>query len=219
MPAAIIPAVAAIGGAVIASKGAKSAANTQAAAADRASDLQYQQYQQTRADQAPWRAAGETALSSLVAGLAPGGQFTKTFGMADYQADPGYQFRLQEGKKGINTAAAARGASYSGATLKALNRFNSNQASQEYGAAYNRFNNDQTTLYNRYSGLAGTGQAATNQITAAGQNYAGQAGQAIQDAGTARASGYVGAGNAVNGALGQIGNFYALQSLLPQLKG
>lgn len=214
MPA-VIPAVAAIAGGVIASKGAKSAANTQANAADRAAQLQQQQFEQTRADQAPWRAAGQTALSSLVAGLAPGGQFTNTFGMDDFQADPGYQFRLQEGQRGINSAAAARGASYSGATLKALSRFNSNQASQEYGAAYNRFNNDQNTLFNRYSGVAGTGQAATNQVSAAGQAYANNAGQAIQDAGTARASGYVGTGNAINGAIGQLGNYYALNSLLP----
>jgi hypothetical protein len=53
----------------------------------------------------------------------------------------------------------------------------------------------------------------------AGQTYAGQAGQAIQDAGTARASGYVGTANAVNGAVGQIGNYYMLNSLLPKTAG
>jgi hypothetical protein len=205
-----------IGGALISSSASRSAANSQADAADRASGLSYQQYLQTREDQAPWRAAGTAALSSLTGGLQPGGEFTKSFTMDDFHADPGYQFRIQQGEQAIQRAAAARGAGYSGATLKALARFNSDQASQEYNNSYNRFNNDLTTKFNRYASVAGVGQTATNQTQAAGQVYAGQAGQAIQDAGTARASGYVGTANAVNNAVGQIGNYYPLQSLLPK---
>jgi len=205
-----------IGGALISSSASKSAANTQASAADRAADLSYQQYLQTREDQAPWRNAGTTALSSLTGGLAAGGEFTKSFTMDDYQADPGYGFRLAEGQKGINAAATARGSRYSGATLKALARFNSDQASQEYGKAYDRYNNDVTTRFNRLASVAGVGQTATNATSAAGQTYASQAGDAIQSAGTARASGYVGTANAINGAVGQIGNYYMLNSLLPK---
>lgn len=205
-----------IGGALISSSASKSAAGTQAAAADRAADLSYQQYLQTREDQAPWRTAGTTALSALTGGLAPGGEFAKPFTMDDYQADPGYQFRLAEGQKGIQRAATARGAGYSGATLKALARFNSDQASQEYGKAYDRYNNDVGTRFNRLASVAGIGQTATNLTSQAGQTYAGQAGDAIQSAGTARASGYVGTANAVNGAVGQIGNYYMLNSLLPK---
>jgi hypothetical protein len=205
-----------IGGALISSSASKSAANTQAAAADKAGELSYQQYLQTREDQAPWRTAGTAALSSMTGGLAPGGEFTKPFTMANYQADPGYQFRLDQGEKGINNAAAARGSKYSGATLKALARFNSDQASQEYGNAYSRYNNDVTTRFNRLASVAGVGQTATNATSAAGQTYAAQAGDAIQSAGTARASGYVGTANAVNGAVGQIGNYYMLNSLLPK---
>lgn len=215
MPAAI-PVVAAVAGGYIASQGAKSAASTQAASTDRAADLNWQQYQQTREDQAPWRDAGKVALSQLVGGLSPGGEYNRSFTMADYQADPGYQFRLSEGEKGINNAAAARGSRYSGATLKALARFNSDQASQEYGKAYDRYNNDVSTRFNRLASVAGIGQTATNQTAAAGASAAATTGQAIQDAGTARASGYVGTGNAVNGALGQISNYYTLQSLLPK---
>jgi hypothetical protein len=209
----------ALAGGMIASSGAKSAASTQAASADRAADLNWQQYQQTREDQAPWRAAGTTALSSLTGGLQPGGEFAKSFSMNDYQADPGYQFRLDQGEKGINNAATARGSRYSGATLKALARFNSDQASQEYGKAYDRFNNDVGTRFNRLATVAGIGQTAIQQTAAAGTSAAATTGQAIQDAGTARASGYVGTGNAMNGALGQVGNYYALKSLLPKSQG
>jgi hypothetical protein len=215
MPAAI-PVVAAVAGGYIASQGAKSAASTQAASTDRAADLNWQQYQQTREDQAPWRDAGKVALSQLVGGLAPGNEYNRSFTMSDYQADPGYQFRLSEGEKGINNASAARGSRYSGATLKALARFNSDQASQEYGKAYDRYNNDVSTRFNRLASVAGVGQTATNQTAAAGASAAATTGQAIQDAGTARASGYVGTSNAVNGALGQISNYYTLQSLLPK---
>jgi hypothetical protein len=205
-----------IGGALISSYATGKAADKQAESADKAANLSYQQYMQTREDQAPWRAAGTTALSQLSAGLGDGGQFTKSFGMGDYQADPGYQFRLSEGERGIQSAASARGSRYSGATLKALARFNSDQASQEYGKAYDRYNNDVSTRFNRLASVAGVGQTATNMTSQAGQAYAGQAGQAIMDAGTARASGYVGTANAVNGAVGQIGNYYMLNSLLPK---
>lgn len=215
--------VAAVGGSIvgglIASNGAKSAAGEQAAAADRAADLNWKQYEQTREDQAPWRAAGTAALSQLTGGLAPGGEYNRAFTMNDYQADPGYQFRLTEGQKGINNLAGARGSRYSGATLKALARFNSDQASQEYGRAYDRYNNDVTTRFNRLASVAGIGQTATNQTAAAGAQAAGQVGQAIQDAGTARASGYVGSGNAINGALANVSNYYQLKSLLPNPSG
>lgn len=213
MPAAI-PFIAAVAGGLIASKGAKKAANTQAASADRAADMQDKQYQQTRADQAPWREAGQVALKDMVGGLAAGGDFNRDFTMADYTEDPGYQFRLQEGEQGINRAATASGSRYSGATLKALSRFNSNQASQEYGNAYNRHQNDVSSRFNRLASLAGVGQTATNQTAAAGATAATNGGQFIQNAGTARASGYVGQANAINGTLGSLANNYQLSSML-----
>lgn len=202
-----------IGGALISSSASKSAAGEQAASSDRAADMSMQQYQQTRQDQAPWREAGQTALSQLSGGLAPGGAFGKSFTMADYQADPGYQFRIQQGEQGIDRAAGARGSRYSGATLKALARFNSDQASQEYGKAYDRYNNDVTTRFNRLASVAGVGQTATAQTAAAGQQAVMTAGQAIQNAGTARASGYVGTANAINGGIGQAVNSYQLSKL------
>jgi hypothetical protein len=218
MVAAAVVGAAVVGGA-ISSSASKSAAKTQAGAADRASAMQYDQYMQTREDQAPWRAAGQTALNQLSGGLGTGGEFNRQFSMSDYKADPGYQFRLSEGQKGIEASAGARGGRYSGATLKALARFNSDQASQEYGNAYNRFQNDVSSRFNRLASIAGVGQTANNQVAAAGQNYANNAGQAIQNAGAARASGYVGAANAVNNAIGQGTNAYMQQNYLNSLNG
>lgn len=53
--------------------------------------------------------------------------------------DEGYQFRLKEGIDGIENSAAARGNLNSGRTLKDLTEFASGLASQEYGAAFGRY--------------------------------------------------------------------------------
>lgn len=236
LSAGAVAAIGAIGGGLIAANGAKGAANIQAGAANNASALQQQQYQQTREDQlaqlaqqrtdtAPYREAGYGALSQLTGGLKPGGEFNRNFTLADYQADPGYGFRISQGENAINRSAGAAGSRYSGATLKALQRFNSDLASQEYGNAYNRFNTDTGNRFNRLSSLAGTGQTAVSQIGQAGQNaygtigqagqnYATGAGNSIQNAGAARASGYVGVGNAINGTIGNLTNNYQLSRLI-----
>jgi hypothetical protein len=61
------PVSGAIGGsAVLGAISSNRAASTQANAANRAADLSNEQYQQTRADQAPYRQAGETALNQLI---------------------------------------------------------------------------------------------------------------------------------------------------------
>lgn len=73
----------------------------------------------------------------------------KPFGEEDFRADPGYQFRLSEGNKGIERSAAAAGGQLSGATMKALAKFNQGTADQAYGDAYNRYNQDQGTVYNQ----------------------------------------------------------------------
>lgn len=261
MVAAAVVGAAVVGG-VASSSASKKASKTQADASDYAAQLQNDQYQQTRTDQlaaaaqaradnAPYQQAGYGALSQLVSGTQPGGALTQTyaesggdlspFSMEDYQADPGYQFRLSEGEQGINRAATASGSRYSGATLKALARFNSSQASQEYGNAYTRYNTDQTNAYNRYTadqgntynrlaGLSGTGQtavagaasantSATNAISSAGQASATAQGTAAQNAAAATASGYVGTANALNGALSTGVNAYQQQQYLNSLNG
>jgi hypothetical protein len=114
------------------------------------------------------------------------------------QEDPSYQFRLGEGEKGINRSAAAGSGQLSGATLKALSRFNQDYASNE-------FNNS----FNRLAALAGVGQNATNQVGAAGSAMANNVANLQTQMGNARAAGYVGQANAWNRGIG--GAFGALQ--------
>ena len=70
------------------------------------------------------------------AGLSPGELGTQQF---NFQADPGYGFRLSEGLKALERSAAARGGLMSGGTGKALQRYGQDLASQEYGNAFRRF--------------------------------------------------------------------------------
>lgn len=57
----------------------------------------------------------------------------------NFQADPGYQFRVQQGTQAANRALSARGGALGGGALKELTRFGQGLGSEEYGAAFNRF--------------------------------------------------------------------------------
>lgn len=277
--------VGSIAGGLLGASGSKSAAKTQAASADRATEAQRAMFDKQVELQAPFREAGLTANNRLMylLGLAPSGagaaggssaktadqlraelidQYTTTgpesfaeigqytipgekrideaglnaaiqkrmaeqtsapsaqfdtsdpafgslmrrFSMEDFEADPGYQFRMTEGMRGVEGGAAARGGLLSGAALKAIQKYGQGLASQEYGNAYGRFNADQTNQYNRLAGLVNTGQGATNQVS----NAAGQFGQSqannIIGAGNAQASGIMGMTNALTGGINQYMN-------------
>ena len=201
------PAGAAIGAGIVggidSSNAASSASDAQVASAAAANKTQQAQYDQTRADNAPWRAAGGTAIGQLAAGTQPGGQFTKSFSPADFQGDPGYAFRLQQGQNALDNSAAARGGVLSGAQLKASSQYNQGFASNEYGNAYNRFNTDQTRQFNQLSSVAGTGQVANGVVATAGTAAANQISGNQTGAGNAQASGYVGSANGMNAGIAQ----------------
>lgn len=139
-------------------------AQTQAAAA--ANATQRYIYDTTRQDMAPWRESGMRALAGL-----DNKDFQQDFDANDFQQDPGYQFRLDEGMKAIERSAAARGGLNSTATMKNLGRFSQGVASDEYGKAYDRFNADRDRRFNRMASLAGIGQTSQGAVNAAGQNY------------------------------------------------
>jgi hypothetical protein len=50
----------------------------------------------------PFQSAGLNALSRIQAGISPGGEFIRPFTMDQFQADPGYAFRLSEGQKRLS---------------------------------------------------------------------------------------------------------------------
>ena len=209
IPAAII------GSSLLGSSASSSAASAQANAANRAADLQNQQYQQTRQDQMPWMQAGQTALNAL----APLAMNYKPFDMNTFAQDPGYQFRMDQGTKALERSAAARGGLISGNTGGALQNYGQGLASQEYQNAFNRYQAERQAQLGPLQSLAGVGQTTAQQLGAAGQNYATNAGNMLTGGAAAQAAGYMGGANAVSQGVGQYLNYNQGNSLLSALRG
>lgn len=143
------------------------------------------------------------------------GSLLKNFGMDSYQADPGYQFRLSEGNKAIERGLAASGQYMTPERQKALAGYGQNLASEEYGNAYNRYNQDQGNIFNRLAAITGIGQTAQAQNTATGQNYANSAtdlytgmGNSITAANQAKAANKGSMFNTLLGAGASLGGAY-----------
>lgn len=156
----------------------------------------------------------------------PDGQFgslLKKFSNEDLQADPVYQsglkFGLDQGTGAINARASALGQYDSGATLKALTRYANDYGSTKANESFNRFNTENTNIYNRLAGVSGAGQTATGQVASAGTNASNQVIGALGDAGNARAAGIVGGANAWGNALNAGANAYQNQQYLNLLRG
>lgn len=199
---------------VIGASAANKAAGTQASAANRAADLQQQQFERQVQLQEPWRQAGMTALNKLV----PLATEYTPFGMNQFQADPGYGFRMSEGMKALERGAAARGGLLSGATLKGIQRFGQDLASQEYQNAFNRYQTERAARLQPLQSLAGVGQTSAQQLGQAGQQMASNVGEALTSGAAARASGYVGGANALTQGLGTYLNYSQGQNMLNALR-
>ena len=230
----------------------REAALIQAAAAEQALRLQKQLADEQVLRNAPYSEAGITAQNRMLdlmglstrtgaagygsanqpysmAGFDPN-SLMRNFGAADFQTDPGYNFRLSEGLKALDRQAAARGGMMSGAALKAAGRYGQEAASQEYGNAFNRFqtnrasqaglytdalNRERTRQMDEYGRLSdfttrganaaantGTSQAAYGSNAANLMSQGAQAmGQGVLGAGQATAAGQIGAGNTYNNAI------------------
>jgi hypothetical protein len=135
--AALIGGGATLLGGYMASQGARDAANTQSQSADRAAALQKQMFDEQQRMSAPYREAGVKGQNRLMellglgdnTGAAGYGKYAQDFGMSDFQADPGYAFRLSEGQKALDRQAAARGGLISGGALKAATRYGQDMGS------------------------------------------------------------------------------------------
>lgn len=130
------------------------------------------------------------------------GSLMRDFSMQDFEADPGYAFRMSEGMKGLERSAAARGNLLSGATMKGIQRFGQDLGSQEYMNAFNRYQTNRANKLNPLQSLAGVGQTTATNLASQGQQYGQGASEAAYQGANARASGYVGSANAWNQALG-----------------
>lgn len=102
----------------------------------------------------PYSEAGLAATQRLSQNLEQG------FNPGDLASDPGYQFRLSQGQKGLERSLSASGLGSSGAALKAAQEYGQGMASQEYADAYNRWLQQNAQL----SGVSGSGQQAAQGL-------------------------------------------------------
>ena len=182
--------------------------------------------QKIAADDARYAAA--KAAQQQYQGQGEKGGLLRNFGMQDFQADPGYQFALDQGQRGIQGSAAAGGSLLSGATLKALTRFNQDTANNQFQNSFDRFNQNKTQNMNALFNLSGVGQQsagaigaynmnANNQIAGNLMNLGAAKAGLLQQAGNAQASGAIGGANAlsqgIGGALNSLGSFQMMNSL------
>lgn len=158
------------------------------------------------------------------------GDLIRSFGMEDFEKDPGYDFRFDEGQRALERSAAAKGMPFGGTAAKAALQYGQNFASNEYQNAWNRFNTEQANRFNRLASIAGIGQTATAAMNQAGQNYANNAanitlgtaqniGDLMTQAANARSSGYMGSANAWSNAITGGGNALMNTFLLSKIFG
>lgn len=179
---------------------ARSAASTQAASADKATELQREMYYQNREDLAPWLKAGERSLGDLE-------KEQEAFkGLindpSSYTKSPDYNFLLDQGVEALTRGGQASGLLDSGAHLKDLVTFGQGLASTGYNDAVNRKN----LLLNRYAATSGVGQTTAGQLGTLGSQTAGNIGNLLLNKGNALATGDINAGNARTSFYQNVGN-------------
>ena len=236
--------VASVGGGLLNANASKQASQEQSQAAMMSAMLQAQEAAAARKQQLdmfnkaielqePFRQGGVGATNRLAdlygtsgnAGAAGYGSYAEMPTIAQLQMDPGYQFRFNEGMRGVNASAAARAGLQSGAALKAATVYGQNSGSQEYQNAYNRFMANRAQAVSAMEGLSGRGagiaQSGGQQAVTTGANVANtmmqgaQAmGQGIENAGAARASGYMGTSSALSQALAAPAKNYLAYSMM-----
>jgi hypothetical protein len=210
-------AAASVGSAAIGSRAASKASKAQTQAADQAAQLQREQFDRQVELQEPFRQAGMTGQNELMrllglqgdAGSAGYGSATKPFGMEQFQADPGYGFRMSEGLKALDRSAAARGGLLSGATLKGATRYGQGVASQEYQNAFDRYQKERLMRLAPLQSLSGMAQTSAANIGSAGDQYSTNVGNNLATMGQARASGYINNANVMREGLEQGASIFA----------
>lgn len=177
-----------------------------------------------------WQAGGADApvagpYAGQAAGGGGGGMGAPIGGGApgELETSPGFKFRLGEGLKALERSAAKRGTLLTGGTAKGLERYAQDYASGEYN---NRFNQ----LYS----LSQLGLNAAGQQAATGSQYAGLAGNLLNNQatntrnlitgqGNAQSAGTIAQGNAWQQGLGGLSNlaqqYYLMRMMTPGSSG
>ena len=215
---------------------ANQGANTQAAAATNAANLQQQNFNLINQQQAPQRALGYTGGVNQLGALGSGtyqmydasgkptgtgegtGYLTHQFNAADLAAGlaPNYDFMLQQGQMANQRAGNVGGGALSGNTLQGLNKFTQDYAGNAYQNAFTNYQTQRNNIYNNLAGIAGIGQNAQTATNTAATNAANAAAQLGVGSAAAQAAGTTGVANALGNTANNVINNYTLASLLNQ---
>ena len=195
--AAGVSAAAGLAGSAMSSGATSSAANASRAQQEMA-------YKIADAKLAPYYSAGTDALGQVVDLTRGGwGDYQNTM-RAGFQTDPGYEFALQQGLRGVDAGAAARGITDSGATRKAEIGYAEGLANQQYNQYVSRFDN----YVNRLYALAGAGQNSATQSATTALNTGNNLSNISLGQGAADANIY---GNAAKGISNSVNSLFGNQ--------
>lgn len=197
--------------------GANSAARASQRATDQAVELQRQQYDQMRADLAPYVQAGYGALDDYRAQVADLPAWS--FGPQDYVESPGFNYLLDRTLDQVQARGAAGGYRLSSAMMRQLADATRGLLSQDYyqQQALSRANYESDRNY-RAGGLynlAGLGQNAAAQVGNAGQGYASGVSNALLNNAATQGAAAQNAAGAVNNLIGQGLNAYVSYKTSP----
>lgn len=128
------------------------AAKTQERAARAAGDTIWKQYETTRADLAPYRESGSTALSRYRDLLGFNGQDAAKTALGGYTQSPFLSRMVQDTTNAVENSRAARGNLFSGGTYNEI----ADKAGQLYLGDYNNY-------LSRIGGMIDSGQSAAAQ--------------------------------------------------------
>ena len=123
-------------------------------------------YGEAKGYQQPWQDFGQNALQDYEKWRTDPNAIT---------SDPSYQWRLNEGLRGVENSAAARGGVLSGNALRAIIDYGQGAASDEYGSEFARRMKElgigQSASDNMSNLATGEGNALSNLLVGRGQNW------------------------------------------------
>jgi len=206
-------AVAVAGAAVIGGVASYAGSQVQAGASENATNAQEGMFNYQEQTLAPYQQAGTAATNELqyLEGIGSGqggstaggayGSLNTPFTASNWkQLSPQYNFQLQQGQQGVLGQASSSQGAESGAALSGLEAYNQNTANSSFNSAFNMYQTQQSNIFNRLSGLAQTGEAASANQATGGSNYAAGIGQSLTNTGTAIGTGISNAGSSVGNA-------------------
>lgn len=131
--------------------------------AEKQKDAILAQLNAARGIEAPYQEAG-LAANQRLSDLLGSGELGGEFSAEDFETDPGYQFRLQEGQRALDRRLAAGGNYFSGDALRAAQQYGQGVAAQEYQDAFNRNRQQEQDLYNMLYGQQNLGAQSAGRL-------------------------------------------------------